>query len=184
MEKNWRLKQLSKKISELPSAESLTGTEEIPIVQTGTTKKATVQKLNQAEILLFGNSSLWTNPSSGAYNPISIEQKNQLGSNFSVANNKITCLNDVTFLYNLNVSLQQGSTGSNKFFRLRKNGNTDMFTMLQNSTSTVVGLSISSILVEAQAGDYFEVCYYGVNTDKIDQQRLFGSFIKVIPSGS
>lgn len=30
---------MSKKISELPSATSLTGTEEIPIVQTGTTKK-------------------------------------------------------------------------------------------------------------------------------------------------
>lgn len=37
---------MSTKISELPSATSLTGTEEIPIVQTGTTKKATVQQIS------------------------------------------------------------------------------------------------------------------------------------------
>lgn len=172
------------KISEMPSATSVSGSDIIPIVQGGVSKKAEVQKLNQAEILQFGNNALWTNPYSNQYNPITIEQKKQSGSNFSVANNKITCLNDVKFLYNLNVSLAQGSTNSNKFFRLRKNGNTDIFTMLQNSTNQVFGLSISSILVEAQAGDYFEVCYYGGNTDKIDQQRLFGSFIKVIPSGS
>ena len=172
------------KISEMPQATSVSGSDIIPIVQSGVSKKAEVKELNQAEILLISNTALWTNPSSNNYNPITISQKSQLGSNFSVADNKITCLNDVTFLYNFNVSLQQGSTGSNKFFRLRKNGNTDMFTMLQNSTSSIVAMSISSILVEAQAGDYFEVCYYGVNTDKIDQQRLFGSFIKVIPSGS
>lgn len=38
---------MSVKISELPSATSLTGTEEIPIVQTGTTKKATTELLQQ-----------------------------------------------------------------------------------------------------------------------------------------
>lgn len=36
---------MSTKISDLPSATSLTGSEEIPIVQTGTTKKATKQLL-------------------------------------------------------------------------------------------------------------------------------------------
>lgn len=36
---------MSTKISELTSATSLTGTEEIPIVQTGTTKKATVGQI-------------------------------------------------------------------------------------------------------------------------------------------
>ena len=36
---------MSTKISDLPSATSLTGTEEIPIVQTGTTKKVTKQLL-------------------------------------------------------------------------------------------------------------------------------------------
>ena len=40
---------MSTKISELPSATSLTGTEEVPIVQTGTTKKITTELLQQAE---------------------------------------------------------------------------------------------------------------------------------------
>lgn len=38
---------MSTKISELTSATSLTGTEEIPIVQTGTTKKATIGQIQQ-----------------------------------------------------------------------------------------------------------------------------------------
>lgn len=36
---------MSTKISELPSATSLTGTEEIPLVQTGTTKKADINAI-------------------------------------------------------------------------------------------------------------------------------------------
>lgn len=168
---------MSTKISDLTSATSLTGAEEVPIVQTGTTKKTTVGEIPITRLINFGNSSAWTNPSSNSYNPISISKKFQYGDYFSIANNKITCLKDVKFLYFLTVSLAQGSTNANKFFRLRKNGTTEVFTFLQNSNGAVVEMSAGGIFVEAQANDYFEICFYGSNSDSIDTNRLNISFI-------
>lgn len=139
-----------------------------------------VYDYGQTQLISFYNSSLWSNPQANVYNPVTITTNAQYGSNFKIEDNKIYCLKDVTFLYYLNCSLQQGATNSNKFFRLRKNGNTDIFTILQASSGNVAVYNASAILVSGTTGDYFEVCFYGNSTaDKIDQARFNCTFLVV-----
>ena len=151
---------MSTKISELPSATSLTGAEEIPIVQTGTTKKTTLDDVTPRSIICCKRDEEWINPSSNSYNKVDLELRDCVGTTFSfdTTNHVINVLKNCKALVSA-TSIIANASGHQTYFRIRKNGAGDIFTIVQNISSSNYLVAFSDILVDLAAGDYLELWY-------------------------
>lgn len=168
---------MSTKISDLPSATSLTGTEEIPIVQTGTTKKTTIGAVKPSGLITTKKTSNWSNPTANQYNTITMELNDNIGSTFSFdsTNSRIVANSSCKILISATVTIDANTTPS---VRIRKNGN-ELSTMSAN-IQTTGQICFCNIYASLSANDYIDIAYYsGTTADKVRGYRFYMSVVEI-----
>lgn len=149
---------MSVKISDLTSATSLTGAEEIPIVQTGTTKKATVELLQQNHNYSTSEQVVGTwIDGKPLYRKI-ITGTTTAGNNLDISKNSISANID-KFVYFGGVTIQPNNNISVIPY----------FAAETDRTSIYYADSISAIRIRAGSsygyGDVFVIVEYTKSTD-------------------
>lgn len=159
------------KISDLTSATSLTGSEELPIVQSGNTKKATVEQLQIQNLIYAVNDSAFKLSATHTYQDIPVVSSTTLGNKLTISGGVVTIgagVSSVKVYAFTGWSNIQAS--ENKYMQIAKSGSSFFLARKYMTSSNTEEIQFQ-VIMDVTEGDTIKLQIYGTTNDEVPTNR-------------